>query len=171
MTQVALDAPTVSDAVGVESLTNDAPAGGFPVGTTVVTWTALDAAGNLATAEQNVTVLYIFGAFLPPLEDGKVYKANRTLPVKFQLFFQDGTTVADAVIPIVVTPLGEGDSEEPPIDLSTDEDADIGAVFRYDESAGQYIYNLSTKGFAPGAYRIKAQLSNGQMPSIDIELK
>ena len=29
-----------------------------------------------------------------------------------------------------------------------------GAFFRYDEVEGQYIYNLSTKGFEPGVYRI-----------------
>ena len=37
-------------------VSNDAPAT-FPVGTTVVTWTATDAAGNTVTATQNVTVV------------------------------------------------------------------------------------------------------------------
>jgi len=37
-------------------VTNDAPAL-FPIGTTVVTWTAKDASGNTATAKQNVTVV------------------------------------------------------------------------------------------------------------------
>ncbi|MCE5219691.1 MAG: HYR domain-containing protein [Clostridium sp.] len=35
---------------------NDAPEDGYPVGTTVVTWTATDQSGNTATATQNVTV-------------------------------------------------------------------------------------------------------------------
>lgn len=43
------------DAVGVESLVNDAPEG-FALGNTTVTWSATDAAGNAATAEQLVTV-------------------------------------------------------------------------------------------------------------------
>lgn len=38
-------------------ITNDAPTGSiFPVGLTVVTWTATDASGNFASATQNVTV-------------------------------------------------------------------------------------------------------------------
>jgi len=38
------------------TITNDAPATGFPVGTTAVTWTATDANGNATTGTQNVTV-------------------------------------------------------------------------------------------------------------------
>ena len=47
--------PTVNDLVGVLSITNDAPAS-FPLGKTVVTWTATDVAKNIATATQIVTV-------------------------------------------------------------------------------------------------------------------
>lgn len=47
---------TATDAVGVVSLTNDAPATFNANTTTVVTWTACDAAGNCSTAVQNVTV-------------------------------------------------------------------------------------------------------------------
>ncbi|QWV95003.1 HYR domain-containing protein [Geomonas oryzisoli] len=54
-TTVAFGLATASDAVGVTGLTNDAPAV-FPVGTTVVTWTAKDAAGNTSSATQSVTV-------------------------------------------------------------------------------------------------------------------
>ena len=57
LTVVSLGTPTATDAVGVVSLTNDAPAGGFPVDSTnTVTWTACDAAGNCSTATQTVTV-------------------------------------------------------------------------------------------------------------------
>src|SRR3989442_2780498 len=52
---VDLGLPSVNDAVGVESVTNDAPAY-FPLGQTTVTWTARDASGNTATAKQMVTV-------------------------------------------------------------------------------------------------------------------
>lgn len=52
---------SATDACGVASLTNDftgtADASGtYPVGTTVVTWTATDVHGNTATCTQNVTV-------------------------------------------------------------------------------------------------------------------
>ena len=149
-------------------MTNDAPVT-FPIGTTVVTWTATDASGNVGTATQNVTLVYIFGEFRPPLEDGKIYKANRTIPVKFQISYVGGEPVEEAVVGIQVVLLGDDDEPGDPIDLSTNETADSGGLFRYTD--GQYIYNLSTKGFAPGKYRITAFLSNGQAPFIDIGLR
>jgi len=56
LTPVDIGKATATDNVGVLFINNDAPAGGFPVGTTVVTWSADDAAGNVGTAIQNVTV-------------------------------------------------------------------------------------------------------------------
>ncbi|TLS67312.1 HYR domain-containing protein [Mariprofundus erugo] len=48
---------TATDLVGVVlPITNNAPAGGFPIGATTVTFTAADAAGNIATATTVITV-------------------------------------------------------------------------------------------------------------------
>ncbi|WP_165776423.1 HYR domain-containing protein, partial [Candidatus Nitrosotalea bavarica] len=52
---INLGLPSVNDAVGVESVTNDAPPY-FSVGKTTVTWKAIDTSGNVATATQIVTV-------------------------------------------------------------------------------------------------------------------
>ena len=52
---VDLGTPSSYDAVGVESVTNDAPAY-FPLGQTVVTWKAVDTSGNIATAQQTVII-------------------------------------------------------------------------------------------------------------------
>ncbi len=54
-TPVTFGTAAATDAVGVVSLTNDAPAA-FPVGITIITWTARDAAGNTGTATQSITV-------------------------------------------------------------------------------------------------------------------
>ena len=54
-TAVSIGTATATDDVGVVSITSDAPAT-YPVGTTEVTWTATDAAGNEGTATQDVTV-------------------------------------------------------------------------------------------------------------------
>ncbi|MDO7849378.1 HYR domain-containing protein [Hymenobacter sp. M29] len=54
-TQVALGTPTVADNCTGVTVANNAPAT-FPKGTTTVTWTATDAAGNTANATQVVTV-------------------------------------------------------------------------------------------------------------------
>jgi len=52
---VNLGLPSAYDAVGVESITNDAPPY-FSIGQTVVTWKAFDQSGNVATAKQTITV-------------------------------------------------------------------------------------------------------------------
>ncbi|MGI4872251.1 MAG: HYR domain-containing protein [Janthinobacterium lividum] len=54
-TQVALGNATAGDNCTGVAVTNNAPAS-YPKGTTTVTWTATDAAGNVATATQAVTV-------------------------------------------------------------------------------------------------------------------
>lgn len=57
LSEVDLGEPTASDIVDADlTITNDAPSDGFPVGTTVVTWTATDGAGNSSTATQSVTI-------------------------------------------------------------------------------------------------------------------
>ena len=53
---VALGVPITADNCINTSFTNDAPSS-FPVGTTEVTWTVQDAAGNMATCIQQVTVI------------------------------------------------------------------------------------------------------------------
>ena len=53
---VELEDPLVSDAVGVISLTNDAPEV-FALGETVVTWTATDVASNSVSVLQKVIVI------------------------------------------------------------------------------------------------------------------
>jgi hypothetical protein len=55
-TGVALGSPQSGDNCGVASVVNDAPAT-FPLGTTVVNWTATDLSGNTAGCQQIVTVV------------------------------------------------------------------------------------------------------------------
>ena len=52
---VILDEPAVSDNCGIASVTNNAPAS-FPLGTTTVTWTVTDTAGNSILCPQGVAV-------------------------------------------------------------------------------------------------------------------
>ncbi|MBM2852544.1 MAG: uncharacterized protein HW420_1091 [Candidatus Nitrosotenuis sp.] len=53
---VTLGEPKVSDLVGVDSITNDAPSA-FAHGQITITWTAKDASGNTATATQIISVV------------------------------------------------------------------------------------------------------------------
>ncbi|MEM3065574.1 MAG: HYR domain-containing protein, partial [Candidatus Nitrosotenuis sp.] len=56
LTNVSIGEAKATDAIGVESITNDSP-GVFGLGTTIITWSAVDTSGNIATAIQNVTVV------------------------------------------------------------------------------------------------------------------
>jgi len=57
ITPVALGTATATDAVsGALAVSNNAPPAGFPVGVTTVTYTATDAAGNVGTATQTVSI-------------------------------------------------------------------------------------------------------------------
>ena len=59
ITSTGIGSPIVSDDVSTNAnitISNDAPAG-FPLGSTTVTWTATDEAGNTSTGTQNVTVV------------------------------------------------------------------------------------------------------------------
>jgi hypothetical protein len=53
---VSLETPVATDSVGVASVTNDAPEK-FPVGETIVTWTAKDSSNNVNTATQKITIV------------------------------------------------------------------------------------------------------------------
>ena len=53
---VELQQPMADDILGVVSITNDAPEF-FPIGETIVTWTATDIGGNTSSIEQKITVL------------------------------------------------------------------------------------------------------------------
>ncbi|WP_347839187.1 GEVED domain-containing protein [uncultured Draconibacterium sp.] len=55
-TGVTLGSPVSSDNCGVGIINNNAPAS-YPLGTTIVTWTVTDIAGNTATCNQNVTIV------------------------------------------------------------------------------------------------------------------
>ena len=52
---ITLQEPTADDILGVVSIINDAPEF-FPVGETIVTWTATDVGGNTASIEQKIIV-------------------------------------------------------------------------------------------------------------------
>ena len=55
-TVVEIGEATIYDIIQVDSVTSDSP-DTFPLGETVITWTATDSSGNSATATQTVTVV------------------------------------------------------------------------------------------------------------------
>jgi hypothetical protein len=43
--------------------------------------------------------------------------------------------------------------------------------FRYDPTAGQYIYNLSTAGFTAGTYVLRATLNDGSTHDVYVSVR
>ncbi len=133
-------------------------------GTTVVDCTATDAAGNVAHASVSVTVLRgpFHVQFLRPL-DGAVdnlVKAGQTVPLKLRVSCDN---VFDAGVTVTVDGVTQIDGTGTPVANATVEDSgladDGGNAMRL--SDGQYVFNLSTKGWAstPGArFRVRVRV-------------
>ena len=153
-----LPAPSVADIVDPNpTVTNDAPAF-FPVGVTVVTWTATDASGNAATATTTVTAVYHFGGFLAPIvtngAGNGLFNAGSTTPVKFVLTDYSGNLVTGAA--------GTASINTSP---------SASASIRYDAIAGQYIANIKTPKGASGSFVITVTLDDGTSRGVDVRLK
>jgi hypothetical protein len=169
-TPVHLGAASATDIFGPVSLSNDAPPDGFPAGTTVVRWTAIDANGNTTHASQRVSVVYEFGGFLPPIAPGGVYKAGRTLPVKILALLANGALVPDLLATLGLQLISGGVPVGEPLDIVSTSSADTGSMFRL--SGDSYIFNLSTEALLPGTYRLFVDLHDGSSSRfIDIGLK
>ena len=90
-TVVALGTPVVTDDIDPSpNVSSEAPAA-FPVGITVVTWTATDASGNAANDTQNVTVSDTTAPVVTVLGD------NPASVVVGEVYVDAGATAADLV--------------------------------------------------------------------------
>jgi hypothetical protein len=131
------------------------PASGsvFPVGTTTVTATATDAAGNTTTRTFAVTVLYNFAGFLSPVANTPTFNsvnAGRAVPVKFSLSGNKGLSIFAA-----------GSPASQPISCSTsapvsDLEGTVssgGSSLSYDSGSDQYHYNWKTEASWAGTCR------------------
>ena len=128
------------------------------VGTKTLIVTAIDNAGNTATATRTYYVRYIFSGFQQPIPESQ-YNLGRTVPVKFQLKDSQGNFVTTANAQIYVAQkvnLVWGD-DIPGIsnDIAT------GNTFSYDSTTNQYKFNLKTNTLSIGELRIKAVLDDG----------
>lgn len=170
-TLVNLGQAQATDIFGA-SVTNNAPAAGFPVGTSFVTWTAADPHGNAATAVQKVNVKYDFSGILQPINPNgtSIFKLGSTVPVKFQLKDAAGNSVSTAAATISTAKYSNGvlGTELEAVSTSA---ATTGSWFRYDSTSSQYIFNLATKGLTTGAYQLTVKLDDGNAYKVVISLK
>ncbi len=142
----------------------------FPRGPTVVTFTAANDNGNFIQDTLIVQVVYEFDGFLPPIEtDGlSIFKSGRTLPIKFQLTAADGTLITDATANLAVFQIIDENTLQA-VEFGASGSSNIGNLFRFDED--QYIYDLSTRGFSPGAYLRVVSLNDGTAYSVQVSIR
>jgi len=101
-------------------------------------------------------------------------KGGRTIPVKFQLSFQGHVTGAATATISVYKVLDVAVGTVDTTDLTADAGIanDTSNRFRYDSEAGQYVFNLSSKGWqAPATYRIAVTVSDGTVHTVDFSLR
>jgi len=164
---------TATDLVDGSVPTTCTPASGsvFPLGTTTVTCTAKDRAGNVGTKTFTVTVTAAWSGVLQPVNaDGSsIFKLGSTVPVKFAL------TGASAGIKDLAARLyymrtgvaGAGTYAE----ATSTSAATTGNLFRYDATANQYIFNLGTKTLSSGTYTLRIDLGDGVAHTVTITLR
>ncbi|MBX4200742.1 PxKF domain-containing protein [Candidatus Parcubacteria bacterium] len=141
---------SVSDALsGIDggSTTATAP-NGSPINTSttgayVFMVSATDMAGNTTSVSHNYTVYtYVFGGLKAPVSlSMKEFKQGSTIPVKFQVF--------NSVTGLPV----QGPAATLKVNLANaiaSGGSNVLNNFRYDATAQQYIYNLSTKSLSVG---------------------
>lgn len=128
-----------------------------------------------ADVAQSFAVLYNTAAghsFLQPInmppQQQSVFKINSTIPVKFRLFLADGVTpVSTASATIQVNKVSSG-LPSPVNESVVSTVPNQGVSFRYDSASQQYIFNLGTKNWTPGVYRITANLDDGSVITVDV---
>lgn len=155
------------------TISNDAPTV-FPIGRSVVTFTAADHSGNSTAATLEVVVRYSFVGFLSPIRsDGSsVFRSGRTIPIKFQLKAADGTYIGNASATLSIFRVTDqvlGTVEE--ITPDAPGAANTGNQFSYDPSTQQYFYNLRTTWYQQGTYILRATVSDGTVHEVFMSIR
>jgi hypothetical protein len=170
--------PTATDAVDGPCDVTCTPTSGttFAPGHKTVTCNASDKSGNAAkpvTFDVWVKFQAADGGliFVQPINsDGSsIFKRGNTVPVKFRLTGASGG-VTTLVARLSTAKISNGVTGTF-VEAESNVPCDGGNTFRYDASAGQYIYNLSTKGMTTGTWLLRVDLGDGVDHSVKISLK
>ena len=170
---VTYAAPTANDIVdgSVAASCDKASGSTFALGTTAVVCTAKDAAGNTGTETFTVTVTAAWSNVLQPVNaDGSsIFKLGSTVPVKFQLTGASAG-IRDLPARLYLQRVGAGGTGTVLEAISTSS-ATTGNLFRYDATSNQYIFNLGTKTLSAGTYKLRVDLGDGVLRTVNITLK
>jgi YVTN family beta-propeller protein len=114
---------------------------------------------------------YSWSGVLQPVNASgtSVFKLGRAVPVKFSLTGLDsGITNLQALLYVAKVSSDVVGTEEEAVSTAA---ATTGNLFRYDAASGQYVFNLSTQGGTVGTYRLRIDLGDGQVHTVDIGLR
>jgi hypothetical protein len=148
------------------------PAAGsmFPLGNTLVSCSASDAAGNHVQAAFTVKVQAQWSGIQQPINsDGSsIFRLSSTVPIRFAL---TGASANITNLPATLSVTRLGDKVTGSVLEATYAiQADTGNVFHYDPQAHQYVYNLAAKQLAPGDWLVKILISDGVPRTVKISL-
>ncbi|MED1471979.1 PxKF domain-containing protein [Bacillus salipaludis] len=172
--QTATISWAASDANLQSPASGNVPVETTKVGLNTVTVSATDKAGNTKKETIHYNVVYKFGGVLQPINSNgaSIFKAGSTIPVKFQLTNAQGALVSSANATISLKKLTNAVLGTTYEDVPVNSTPNAGDTFRYDFSANQYIFNLSTKGLSSGSYIVTIDLHDGSVPqSVGFSLK
>jgi DNA-binding beta-propeller fold protein YncE len=84
-------------------------------------------------------------------DQSRAYQAGRTVPIKLRLLDAGGANVSSANVTLTARSILRIGSNTVTA-VADSGNANPDAAFRYDADLGGYVYNLSTRGLAPGRY-------------------
>lgn len=142
----------------------------FPVGTTTVTATATDAAGNESECTFTVTVRYLFTGFFSPVNNPptlNAVNAGRAIPVKFSLSGDKGLDIFAPNNPYTVSL--NCDTNDPGVDVTETLNAG-GSSLTF--GGGQYSYIWKTESSWAGTCRqLVITLNDGSVHTANFKFR
>lgn len=88
------------------------------------------------------------------------YRAGSTIPIKVQVIRWDGANASSPTLALRAVKLTRTADDVPQV-VEDSGNANPDFAFRYDAGLQGYIFNLSTKGLAPGTYSLTAEVGSG----------
>ncbi len=158
-------APTCDASDALSGLVADCSVAGYSgaVGTHTVTASAADRAGNGASDTATYTVLaWTLYGFSRPVDMGgvlNVVKGGSTVPLKFEVF-AGPTELTDPAVVDSLTQAKVACDGSAPTDV-IEATATGGTSLRYDEVAGQFVYNWQSPKLPGQCYRVTMQTLDG----------
>ena len=178
--QVPVASCTATDAVsGVDGSCTGSVSGGTTNGVRSFPYTAraADLAGNVTAQTITYDVVYAWNGFAQPVNDTahqvgsatSVFKAGRTVPLRFSLANAQGQVVVPTTAPIWVMPAQGGAMSTPVNEQVYSDAADSGQVYR--ATGSTWNYNWSTKGLGSAWWRVGVRLDDCTTHDVTVGLQ